>query len=237
MTNMNATVMRVTPSPMMVEHAERTRWAHSLCRTDVQPIQGEHHGLSTRRVSGTGRDAGQEAQGARQVPLSVHRGHRRRHPRRPGRADVPRVRQVPEAPRRRVHQTHQDDDRPGHLLHHRAGHRFDRQGGHGRQGRRPGAGLLHGDVHLRAGHRPRGRQPDPPGRGPQARPLRSEQEGRHGQHGRLPAGHHPGRHPGPADPARRAAGRLRPPADGRRRAPRSSRPSATARPSSSASWS
>ena len=55
--------MRVTPSPMMVEHAERTRRAHSLGRTDFQPIQGEHHGLSTRRVSGTGRDAGQRAQG------------------------------------------------------------------------------------------------------------------------------------------------------------------------------
>ena len=45
-----------------------------------------------------------------------------------------------------VRQPDQDDDRAGHLLHDRAGHRLGAQGRQRRQGRRPGAGLLPGDV-------------------------------------------------------------------------------------------
>ena len=235
MTNMNATVMRVTPSPMMVEHAERTRWAHSLCRSDFQTIHRRTPWPLNEESRGTGRDAGKKRKGLDKshylyiaviaavilgalVGLLFPEFGKSLKPLGDGFIKLIKMMIA-----------------PGHLLHHRAGHRLDRQGGHGRQGRRPGPGLLHGHVHLRAGHRPRGRQPDPPGRGPEARPLRPEQEGRHGQHRRLPAGHHSGRHPGPADPARRASSSASPSRRWARRALRSSRPSATARPSCSAS--
>ena len=49
------------------------------------------------------------------------------------------------------------------------GRRIDREGGDRRQGRRPGAAVLHGHVDVRARHRPRRGQPHPPGRGPEHR--------------------------------------------------------------------
>ena len=66
----------------------------------------------------------------------------------------PADRRGDEAARRRLHQADQDDDRADHLLHGRRRHR--RHGGHeeGRQDRRPGAALLRGRQHARAGRRP-----------------------------------------------------------------------------------
>ena len=84
MTNMNARVMRVTFSSMMGIHA-RTRRERPTARAAAKSSlsKGEHHGLSTRRVSSTGRRSGQEAQGTGQVPLPLHRRHRRRDLRAP----------------------------------------------------------------------------------------------------------------------------------------------------------
>ena len=160
MTNMNATVMCVTNGSMM-DITQGQRIGHQ-CRTAAPYTvsKGESHDLSTRRV---GSRCQSWTQGARQVALPVHRGHPGRSARRRRRPGVPRSRKVPQAARRWLHQTHQDDDRAGHLLHHRPGHRLHRQGGHRRQGGRAGTGLLRGDVNVRPGHRPRGRQPHPPG--------------------------------------------------------------------------
>ncbi|BCW47698.1 hypothetical protein StoSoilB13_00400 [Arthrobacter sp. StoSoilB13] len=53
-----------------------------------------------------------------------------------------------------------------------------------------------------------------PGEGPEADSVRSQQEGGHGQHGGLPAGHHPRRHSRPAHPSCSHPGGLRTPEDG-----------------------
>ena len=113
----------------------------------------------------------------------------------------------------------------GHLLHPRAGGRVRAQRRQRRQGRRPGPGLLPGDVDLRPGDRPGRRQHPAPGPGPQ--PHRRRGGGRAGagrrgvlDHG-VPAGHHPD-HPvlvgdrgrGAADAAGGAAGRVRAAGDG-----------------------
>ena len=110
----------------------------------------------------------------------------------------------------------QDDDRAGHLLHDRAGHRLGAQGRDRRQGRRPGLRLLPGHVDVRARDRPRRRQPDPPrqrhapdgDRCGQGRRTRRE-----GARVRRPAGLRSGHHPGHAvlvaDRRQRAAGAVR----------------------------
>ena len=65
----------------------------------------------------------------------------------------PRDRRGDEAAGRRLHQADQDDHRADHLLH--GGGRHRRHGGHeeGRQDRRPGAAVLRGRQHHRAGRR------------------------------------------------------------------------------------
>ena len=69
-------------------------------------------------------------------PLALHRGGRRRRPRRPRRVAGPRPRQGAEGPRDQLRQPHQDDDLPGHLLHDRPGHRVGAQGRQRRPRRR-----------------------------------------------------------------------------------------------------
>ena len=99
------------------------------------------------------------ATNARPDPLALHRRHRRGGRRRRRRHPRPRGRQERRRARHDVRRPDQDDDRAGHLLHDRAGHRLGTQGRHRRQGRRAGVRLLPGDVHVRAGDRPRRRQP------------------------------------------------------------------------------
>ena len=74
---------------------------------------------------------------------------------------APSRRQGRPTARHGVRRADQDDDLAGHLLHDRAGHRLGPQGRPGRQGRRPRARLLPGDVHVRAGDRPARRQHHP----------------------------------------------------------------------------
>ena len=98
--------------------------------------------------------------------MALHGGGRlRRRAGRPRRLAGTRPRQGAEGPRHQLRQPHQDDDLARHLLHHCARHRVGPQGRQRRPRGRPRPRLLRHPVDVRAGHRPGGRQPDPPGTG------------------------------------------------------------------------
>ena len=160
--------------------------------------------------------------------IAVHHRRRSRHRRRVW--CPPSSPSSSEAARHRLRQPDQDDDRAGHLLHDRAGHRIGPQGLPGRQGRRHRPGLLPDHVDARprrsawwsATSSTRARVCTSPPRSPRRRPTPVTAEKL--THRGVPAAHHPDHpvlradHRGrAADAVGGTAGRLRPAGDGQER--------------------
>lgn len=123
----------------------------------VIPVTVRHdRGHDSDRTSHFRERTTEETQGPH--PLAVYRGCRRGGARCGRRHAVAGIRQVGGCARRDIRQSHQDDDQPGDLLHHRAGHRIGTQGRKCGTSGRIGVRVLPGDVDGRTGDRTRCRQ-------------------------------------------------------------------------------